>query len=392
VRQRAGLRLLLGQRLNNLISLTRLMEFEDLVQRYDKSRMVDLILSSPLEFEEYFEKYGEVSLPPSVAGVRMPGEWKSIVVLGMGGSAIVGDILRSYLLDRVDVPVEVVRDMRIPAHVGEGALLIAVSYSGNTMETLKAAMEGVRRGAYLVAVTSGGMLGQLAAKVGAAIYELPSGRPSRTALPPMLAAILRIVEAAGLAEPVNAREAAAKAREVVEEIRGDPLGSRPARIAAELDGKVPLVYSYQPYSPLGLRLKTQINENAKYHAFYAELPEADHNEVMGWEGGLAAPYHAVFVRGSKEPEELTVIIDYWREILGERGVRASELRSSGGGRLSEYLELMVLVDFTSYVLALMRGVDPTPVVTISRMKKVLEDRLHVSVHLRREMEELLSRH
>ena len=354
--------------------------------------MLDLILSSPLEFVEYFEKYGEIELPPSVAGVEIPSEWRNVAVLGMGGSAIVGDVLRSYLLDRGGTPVEVVRDLRVPAHVGRGTLLIAVSYSGNTMETLRAAIEGLRRGAYLVAVTSGGLLGQLAAGVGAATYKLPPGRPSRTALPPMLAAVLRIAEAAGITGPIDAPQAAERARKLVERIRGSPLDSAPARVAAELNNRVPLIYSYQPYSPLGLRLKTQINENAKYHAFYMELPEADHNEVMGWEGGLAASYHAVFVRGAEEPEELTVVIEYWREILKERGVGVSELKSSGGGRLSEYLELMVLVDFTSYILALMRGVDPTPVATISRMKKVLEDRLHVSARLRREMEELLGRH
>ena len=101
------------------------MKFEDLVREHDKSRMLDLILSSPLEFVEYFEKYGEIELPPSVAGVKMPSEWRNVAVLGMGGSAIVGDVLRSYLLDRGDTPVEVVRDLRVPAHVGKGTLLIA---------------------------------------------------------------------------------------------------------------------------------------------------------------------------------------------------------------------------------------------------------------------------
>jgi len=294
-----------------------------------------------------------------VREVAFPRDLDSIVFTGMGGSAIVGDFARGLLLDRASAAIEVVRDFKLPLHVGKGDVLVAVSYSGNTVETLRCAKEGVERGCYLVAVTSGGLLERYASKLGAAVYKLPTGRPPRTALAPMLAAALRILERLNLPAPTP-KSSTSGARRVIEEFKADPLGCLPASIAARIKGSVPLIYTYQPYSPVGFRFKTQVNENAKYHAFFAELPEADHNEIMGWEGLLTAKYHPVLIRGSEESGEIAAILDFWKQIFKERGIDSSELRSSGGGRLSELLELLVSVDLASYVLALLLGVDPTP--------------------------------
>jgi len=352
------------------------MTFEQLVAKFDTSRMLDLILSEPIELEKFYESYGEIGLPGRVHSAPLPRVPSKVIFTGMGGSAIVGDFVRSLLLDRASSAVEVVRDFKLPFHAGRGDVLIAVSYSGNTVETLRCAKEGVERGCYLVAVTSGGLLERYASKLGATVYKLPAGRPPRTALAPMLAAALRILEQLNLPAP-SPKGSTESARRVVEEFKADPLGGLPASIAARVKGAVPLIYTYQPYSPVGFRFKTQVNENAKYHAFFAELPEADHNEIVGWEGSLAAKYHPILIRGSEEPSEIAIILDFWRQLLKERGVESSELRSSGGSRLSELLELLVSVDLVSYVLALMLGVDPTPVNTISRLKKTMDERLNL---------------
>ena len=369
------------------------MSMEELIARYDKSRMIDLILKSPQEFEKYLEAYKEVEFPREVGGVAsLPrtGEWRNVVILGMGGSAIVGDVVHGYLYDKLSIPVEVVRSPQPPRSLGNRTLMVSVSYSGNTVETITATLEGLRRGAYPVIVTSGGMLRKLATRLGAPLYELPPGRPPRTALSPMLAAVLRALEAAGLLKLGHEVESAAEsARALVREIRTNLAGSIPARVAKALEGRVPLVYSYQPYTPLGYRLKTQLNENAKYHAFFMELPEGNHNEVMGWEGRVIAKFHAVFIRGHEELPEISVCLEYWREVLREKGVEVSELRSRSQNRLAEYLELMVMVDLTSYILALNLGVDPTPVATISRLKHLLESKLEVSARLERRIERLL---
>ena len=352
------------------------MSFEQLVAKLDKSRMLDLILSEPDELETYHEKYSGVALPERVQGVALPRDLDNVVFTGMGGSAIVGDFARGLLLDKVSASIEVVRDFKLPLYVGKGDVLVAVSYSGNTVETLRCAKEGVERGCYLVAVTSGGLLERYASKLGAAVYKLPTGRPPRTALAPMLAAALRILEQLNLPVPAP-KSSTSSARRVIEEFKANPLSCLAASIAARIKGSVPLIYTYQPYSPVGFRFKTQVNENAKYHAFFAELPEADHNEIMGWEGSLAGKYHPVLIRGSEESSEIAAILDFWKQVFKERGIDSSELRSSGGGRLSELLELLVSVDLASYVLALLLGVDPTPVNTISRLKRALDERLNL---------------
>lgn len=347
------------------------MSIDELVKSLDGSKMLDLILAEPAEFEEYYRRYGEAGLiaPPR----RPPREsWRNVIIAGMGGSAIAGDLVKSLALDSVEVPIEVVRGFKLPAYFGKDTLLIAVSYSGNTIETLECATRGIAKGAQLVAVTSGGELEKIASKAGGLVYKLPAGRPPRTAVAPMLAACLRAFETAGLLKPIAVGEATRELRRVMEDFKRDPQGSLPSRLAALLKGKIPLLYSYQPYSSVGFRFKTQINENAKYHAFFAELPEANHNEIMGWEGELTAKYCAVFLRGSEEPVELKVTIEFWKELLKERGVDAVEIASSGGSRLSEILELLGIVDLTSYVLALYQGVDPTPVATIGRLKEVLK--------------------
>ncbi len=361
------------------------MGFEQLVAKLDKSRMLDLILSEPDELEMYYEKYGGVELPERVREVAFPRDLDSIVFTGMGGSAIVGDFARGLLLDRASAAIEVVRDFKLPLHVGKGDVLVAVSYSGNTVETLRCAKEGVERGCYLVAVTSGGLLERYASKLGAAVYKLPTGRPPRTALAPMLDAALRILERLNLPAPTP-KSSTSGARRVIEEFKADPLGCLPASIAARIKGSVPLIYTYQPYSPVGFRFKTQVNENAKYHAFFAELPEADHNEIMGWEGLLTAKYHPVLIRGSEESGEIAAILDFWKQVFKERGIDSSELRSSGGGRLSELLELLVSVDLASYVLALLLEVDPTPVNIISRLKRALDERLNIEKRVITELE------
>lgn len=352
------------------------MNFEQMVSKLDKSCMLDLILSEPDELETYYEKYGEVELPSRVSGVALPEKPGKVVFAGMGGSAIVGDFARSLLLDKAGIVVEVVRDFKLPLHVGAGDVLIAASYSGNTVETLKCAKEGVERGCYLVAVTSGGLLERFASKLGGAVYKLPPGRPPRTALAPMLAAALRVLESFGAPAP-SLKGSTERARRVAAEFRIDPLSSVPASVATSIKGSIPLAYTYQPYSPVGFRFKTQVNENAKYHAFFAELPEADHNEIMGWEGWLAAKYHPVLIRGSEESSEIGAILDFWKALFEERGIEYSELRSSGGGRLSELLELLISVDLISYMLALLSGIDPTPVSTISRLKKTMDERLNL---------------
>ena len=358
----------------------------ELVKKYDKSRMIDLILSAPWEFERSLEEYGKIDLPRRVGEAVLPSleETRNIVIVGMGGSAIVGDVTRGLLSDKIEVPIEVIRTLRTPSYVRDGTIMIVVSYSGNTMETIMSCTAGLRRGAYPVIISSNGLLQRLSQRIGAAFYRLPSGRPPRTALAPMLAAMLSIFKKTEFSKALPRLDGAARAAQrYVEKVKNELFAGEEAKIAKEISGGIPMIYSYEPYTPIGFRLKTQLNENAKHHAFLEELPEANHNEIMGWEVLTVKYLHPIYIRGREERREITTSIDYRIEMLRGKGVKYSIIKAEGGDRLEEYLYLMVKVDLVSYLTALEKRVDPTPVATISGLKKKLENELNLGERLQR---------
>ena len=142
-------------------------------------------------------------------------------------------------------------------------------------------------------------------------------------------------------------------------------------LAEKIMGKVPLIYGYLPYYSTAFRFKTQLNENAKIHAFSAEIPEMFHNEIMGWEGPLAANYYPIFLRGREEDDRLKIRIEYMKGVLEELNIEYAELKGRGEGRLANQLSFLYLADSTSYFSALLNRIDPTPVGLISNLKKVL---------------------
>jgi len=338
-------------------------------ERSGAARMLELILSMPEEWERAVVEYENVDLP-SRGAYSAP---KSVVVVGMGGSAIAGDIVYDYLYDELSVPYAVFRDFSVPGWVRGDSLVVAVSYSGNTEETLRALKIARDRGAAIVLVTSDGLMMKLAEKHGLPVFGLPSGRPPRTAVAYMTAALLWTLDKSGVHEfpRASAAEAATALRDARREImESDNLKN----IAKALANKTLLIYSYRPYYSVGFRLKTQVNENAKSHAFWMPIPEANHNEIMGWEGGEKRDLAVVFVRGSEEPDYVSVRIEYWLTLLNSLGVPYFEIIARKRDRLSELLSLIFKADMLSYYLAIERGVDPLPVTTISGLKRFVEER------------------
>ncbi|RLE84691.1 MAG: bifunctional phosphoglucose/phosphomannose isomerase [Thermoprotei archaeon] len=350
-----------------------------LVRRYDQSGMLRYILSTPYEVREYLNKY-DSSLPERIRtekGIAYLSDVDKALFLGMGGSAIGGDIVLNYLYDKLRMPLITIRNFKIPGFVDNKTLVVSVSYSGNTDETISATLEALKRGAYTVILTSNGLLESVAKRKRLPLYSLPKGRPPRAAIAPMLAALLKVCEGAGISE-VNygdIYEAVDYLQSIAENYRKLSEELLPYRLAKSLIAGIPLIYSYAPFSSIGFRFKTQLNENSKIHAFYAELPEADHNEIMGWEGELRGNYVAVMLRGATEPEEIRTRIEFWKNLLKELKVDNWEVRARGPNLFGEMLYLLLTVDMTSYLAALLRGIDPTPVNIISSLKEFTEDKL-----------------
>jgi glucose/mannose-6-phosphate isomerase len=298
-----------------------------------------------------------------------------VVVAGMGGSGVAGDLLAALAFGSSAVPVVPVKGDRLPRFVGPGTLLLAVSYSGNTAETLSAVEQGLAAGARMVAVASGGALAELAERRGSPLVLVEGGRMPRAALWSLLVPVCAAAEAVGVLPPLGeqlpaaAEELDAQARALGPAV---PSGANPAKQAAlRLHDRLPVVWGSGPLGAVAAaRFRTQCNENAKVPVVSAALPEANHNDVMGLEGGLGPGRELVLLRdqaGEHERDGRRIAA-----VCEALGISDPIVRLAGGGPgLARLARLTAFTDLASVYLAVARGVDPTPIATIERVKAVL---------------------
>ncbi len=341
------------------------------IAEVDRADMRRLLRAFPEQLRRAWDLTAQASIEPP--------EFDGVAVCGMGGSAIGGDLLRSYLQPKLNKPIQVVRDYELPPFVDGGWLVFAVSYSGNTEETLSCAREALSRGCSLVAVTSGGRLKALAQEHNTPLIEVPGEMPPRTALAFLFVPLLRTLL---LALDDEARKAAEREwQEALEQTQeraalydGKPEAENPAkRLARALFERIPAIYGGALTEAVARRWKTQINENAKQPAHWDALPELHHNEIVGWEwpSALKGRFVYVLLRDPDEHPRVQKRFHITRELLEERGLPVFEVQGQGEGRLARLLTLVQLGDWASFYLAILNGVDPTPVVLIDEMKRRL---------------------
>jgi len=308
-------------------------------------------------------------------GVECPGP-RAFAVAGMGASALGGDLLRLYLADQADIPVFVVRDYNLPRFIGEGTLVVVTSYSGNTEEALSAFDQALARKAAVACISSGGRLLEEARRRSVPCATIPGGLPPRAGLGYSFSALLALARQVGLcADPLD--ELARSADEI--EGLGDAYQVQDAdrnpalKLAGDLAGRVPIVYCGSSLEAVGIRWKNQFCENSKQVAFTSLVPEANHNEVMGWETGARGIDPGVIVlRAPDEHPSVARSFSALKELAGAGGRFCGEFRADGSSLLKRLFSLILLGDYASVYLALARGVDPTPIGTIDRIKAWLK--------------------
>lgn len=314
------------------------------------------------------------------SGVAVPaGRPDSVVVIGMGGSAIGGDLLRALLWPAAPVPVITVRDERLPGFVGTRTLVFLCSYSGNTEETLAAYNAVCAAGAPAVAITSGGRLAGRARRQGHPVIDVLPGLQPRAALPLLLMPMLRVASELGIDGSTEAeiRQTARLLIDLAHEWGPDvPAASNPAKRLARvlLDGR-PAIYAASPFvEPVARRWKTQLNENAKVQASFDVFPELLHNEVVGWEqaGGTTPRPHVVLLRDAEESSRNALRVELAREIAFGPAPTITEVWAQGTSRLARLFSLILFGDLVSVYMAILSGVDPTPVEPITRIKTRLQ--------------------
>ncbi len=335
--------------------------------RVDRSGMLAHIQSTPDQLRQAYRAGRSLAI----------GEARRVAFVGMGGSAIAADVFCGLARDRSPVPLEVVRDGEPPPYLAEEDVLVAVSYSGDTQETVRAAQIALRKGCRLIAVISGGKLRDLARAHGAAIVEVPPGLPPRAAFGHLFGAILGL--ASGWLPPEFGGGLESAARHL-ERLRfsydpGVPAARNRAKaLARAIRDKTAVVYGAPPYGAVAFRWKTQLNENAKVHAFAASLPEANHNELVGWSGDPAAHrFVPVLLRDPEETADVAARLDLVRAIIGRRA-KVREVRDDGETRFARVLGTLFLGDYVSLYLAVLLGRDPTPTPPIGELKRRLARR------------------
>ncbi len=307
-----------------------------------------------------------------------PSRVANIIVMGMGGSGISGDVSRVLFEDELKVPLFVNRHYDLPAFAGPGTLAIAVSYSGNTEETLSGFNVALERGAQVLVVSAGGKISELAVEKGLSLVAIPKGLQPRAALGYLSVPLAVVLARLGFVADVGpAMEEAIDLLRREAERYGPtvPLAENPAKqLATAFFDKMPVVYGSEGLTGLAaFRWRCQLNENAKVCGRWNMLPELDHNEICGWQEleELGRRAHLVFLRDRDEHQQIKKRFEATRELIANHFDGIEEFTSAGESKAAGLFSLICLGDFASIYLALLNGIDPSPVERIESLKKRL---------------------
>ena len=338
------------------------------IEAVDGQRQLDDILSVPDQLRDAQWRVESANLEPKDA----PG---GLVVAGMGGSAIGGTLARAALGDRASRPIVISRGYALPPWTSPDTMVLCSSYSGETEETLAAYEAAGALGAHRVVATTGGRLAALARQEGVPLVPLPGGFQPRAAVAYSLVVALEVAWLCGAAERLHAEidVAAAHTETLIASWRpGGPQDEFPKELARGLHGTVAQVAGSGLTSPIAYRWKTQINENAKMPAFWHEIPELDHNEIVGWEASRElGSFSAVFLDDSDLHPRIRQRIELTRGLIAADAAATFRIETVGSTATERLLSLVVLGDLVSLYLAVLRGIDPTPVAMIDRLKSAL---------------------
>jgi glucose/mannose-6-phosphate isomerase len=339
------------------------------IKKIDKSDMLSFCVDAAKHYREAEKTAEKISLRYSKP--------ENIIVAGMGGSAIGGELLKDWARDKAQVPIEVSRAYALPAYANEKSLVLVVSYSGETEESLSAFLDAVKRNCMIFCVSSGGSLLEFAEKLKVPYLRVPSGMPPRAALPYLFVPLIKLLEKMKMVSRVS--EDLSEAITLLARISDENAPQKYAKdnfaktLALGINGAVPVVYGFGIYRGVAQRFKQQFNENSKVPSKWEFFSELNHNEIMGWEkaGKLAKCFSIVFIRDKNESDEIRNRIETTK-VLMQPASKGFEVWSRGSSALAKMLSTVCVGDFTSVYLAVLRNVDPTPVSSIALLKEKMK--------------------
>jgi glucose/mannose-6-phosphate isomerase len=310
----------------------------------------------------------------NLKSVDCPG---GLVVAGMGGSGIGGLLARAALGDRCSRPMAVARGYGLPAWATPDTAVLCSSYSGETEETLAAYDAAGALGAHRIVCTTGGRLAAGARADGVPVVPLPGAFQPRAAVGYALVAALEVAALVGVGEHLHTEidVAAAHAEQLVIEWGPDaPEDSLAKRLARSLHGTVPQIAGAGLTAPIAYRWKTQLNENAKSPAFAAELPELDHNELVGWQGAPAlGRFSAVFLDDCDLHPRVRERIRLTQELVADHAAVVQRVETVGETAIERLVSLVLLGDLVSIYMAVLAGRDPAQIDVLNELKRRLAE-------------------
>ncbi len=345
---------------------------------YDKNDMFEVLLNTHRQIIHTQELSKELN------EIKFENRIDEILIAGMGGSAIGGDLLRSYLSAEGiagKLRISVIRGYNIPDYVNDNTLVIASSYSGNTEETLSALNQAMQKTENIIALTSGGQLEKIAVENNYTLVKMPTGFQPRCALSYSFFSLLNILMKSGLTDRDESNlisQSISGTYELIEK-KSEELSKKstdnPAyEIALKIKDKVPVIYSScERLDVVNLRWRGQFHENSKSLAFGNFLPEMNHNEINSWAmpEEMMNKFIIILLRDKNDNSRIKIRFDALTEILGKSGLDIITLEGAGSSLLERIFDLVYLGDWVSYYLAKLYGQDPMAIPVILKLKEIL---------------------
>ncbi|NGP89783.1 bifunctional phosphoglucose/phosphomannose isomerase [Fodinibius halophilus] len=341
------------------------------IQSLDSQDMWQKLVDFPRQWQE------AVDLTANIEFTIDKERIDKLCFVGMGGSASGGELIQAYVYDECPYPVEITRHYKIPGWVDENTLVVACSFSGNTEETLTALVAARDKGAQSIVVTSGGELMLKAAKEDIDYIKLPGGVESRTAIGYIFIPLYRIMQYLGI---INESEQILNETQQFladeNELYSNPEDNEALNLAHDIKDTLPIFYSDAvTLQPVCLWWQNQFQQNAKTLAYSNTLPEMTHNEIVGWERvvHLTGRLSVIILKDKDDSPRVQRRMQIVEELIEDQTASLHIINSRGPNYLSRIFSLIQMADWTSFYLAMLSNIDPTPVTKIDLLKSKLSE-------------------
>lgn len=339
------------------------MNLQEMITKQDPANQFKVLSDSYQQVEYAWKNNFDVS---SINTSKI----KNIILTGLGGSAIGGELIQNYLRTELNYPYAVNRNYELPLYANEETLVIASSYSGNTEETISALNQAIKNKCQIVCVSTGGKIEQIAKENNIPFGKLLSGYQPRFALWINFFTLLKTLHSLKLvpSQTINVEQAIELLKRKGAEYSKST--NKAAEIAEKLLGYVPLIYAVSDYtSAVGTRWKGQFNENSKQHAFFGYLPELDHNEILAWEGyNSTMNFKLINIIDIDYHQQVKKRYELTSEMVKKAGAEIIDVISEEADSKLRLVDLIYLGDWATYYYSLMRGFDPTTIDSINYLK------------------------